>query len=127
MITSTSRPYIIGACVALTFVLFLSLQSRQESSTASSNWLDYSDKTPISPEHRNYASATSGTRLKPADTTSEIGRASNATLGVCASFPPRSMDIRVLLTQEQSSLRECSLLDYRSAQTNEMPWSCLLH
>ncbi|KAB8294116.1 hypothetical protein EYC80_009565 [Monilinia laxa] len=81
MIASTSRPYIIGACVALTLILFLSLQTRQESSTASSKWLDYSDKAPISPEHRNYLSATSGTRLRPADTTSEIGRASNSTLG----------------------------------------------
>ncbi|QSZ35916.1 hypothetical protein DSL72_007038 [Monilinia vaccinii-corymbosi] len=81
MITSNSRPYILGACVALTFIVLLSLQTREESSSASSRWLDYSDKTPISHEYRNYVSATSDGRIKPADTTSEIGRASNATLG----------------------------------------------
>ncbi|RAL67175.1 hypothetical protein DID88_007953 [Monilinia fructigena] len=81
MISSTSRPYIIGACVALTFILFSVSANSSRIIHSFFKWLDYSDKTPKSPEHRNYLSATSGTRLRPADTTSEIGRASNSTLG----------------------------------------------
>ncbi|KAI9650870.1 hypothetical protein NHQ30_000905 [Ciborinia camelliae] len=85
MITSSSRPYIIGACVALTFILLLSLQTKKESSSASSKWLDYSDKSPLSSDPQNYVSATSDKQLKPYETISEIGRASNTTLGVCVT------------------------------------------
>lgn len=104
MIGSSSRPYIIGACVALTIIIILSLQTRRESFSATSKWLDYeSDKTPVIPEHSNYVSATTDSRLKPADTTSEIGRASNATLGVCICFFSLFISkMNVSLTDRQS-------------------------
>ncbi|CAD6449169.1 29b5c204-f9b4-4c48-a0de-5a0e0a834a34 [Sclerotinia trifoliorum] len=81
MVAPSSRPYVLGACIALAFILLLSLRTRQETS---SRWLDYSDKSSLSTAHErnsNYVSATSDKRLKPADTTSELGRSSNATLG----------------------------------------------
>lgn len=79
MIRRSSRPYLLGAFVALVFITLISIQTRQES-PKSSTWLDYSDKS-IS-DSRNYISATSDEKLIPADTISEVGRASNATLGV---------------------------------------------
>ncbi|KAF7891733.1 hypothetical protein EAF00_008035 [Botryotinia globosa] len=78
MVRRSFRPYLLGAFVALVFITLISLQTRQES-PKSSTWLDYSDKS-IS-DSRNYVSATSDEKLIPADTISEIGRASNATLG----------------------------------------------
>ncbi|ATZ56580.1 hypothetical protein BCIN_13g04170 [Botrytis cinerea B05.10] len=80
MIPRSSRPYLLGACVALVFIILFSLQTRQES-PKSSTWLDYSDKSSMLSDSRNYVSATSDRNLIPADTISEIGRASNATLG----------------------------------------------
>lgn len=86
MIPRSSRPYLLGACVALVFIILFSLQTRQES-PKSSTWLDYSDKSSMLSDSRNYVSATSDRNLIPADTISEIGRASNATLGVHNSPP----------------------------------------
>ncbi|TGO80465.1 hypothetical protein BPOR_1758g00010 [Botrytis porri] len=78
MVPQRTRPYLLGAFVALVFITLISLQPRQES-PQTSTWLDYSDKS--SSDIRNYVSATSDQKLIPADTISEIGRASNATLG----------------------------------------------
>ncbi|EDN93709.1 hypothetical protein SS1G_09576 [Sclerotinia sclerotiorum 1980 UF-70] len=81
MIAPSPRPYVLGACIALTFILLLSLRTRQETS---SRWLDYSDKSSVSTGHErnsNYVSATSDKKLKSADTTSELGRSSNGSLG----------------------------------------------
>ncbi|KAJ8063186.1 hypothetical protein OCU04_008425 [Sclerotinia nivalis] len=102
MIAPSSRPYILGACIALTFILLLSLQTRQETP---SRWLDYSDKSSVLTEHQrnsNYVSATSDKKLKPADTTSEIGRASNATLGFEKVF--------VIGLRERSDKRDAMVL-----------------
>ncbi|ESZ94730.1 glycosyltransferase family 25 protein [Sclerotinia borealis F-4128] len=108
MITSSSRPYILGACFALTLIIFLSLSTRTETSSTSSTsstWLDYSDKSRMSPDYQskpNYLSATSDKKLRPADTTSEIGRASNGTLGFEEVF--------VIGLRERSDKRDAMVL-----------------
>ena len=84
MIVPKSPPVLIAACAFITLVTFFSLWSRREVEATPSEWSFPGVASPasvrLSNGNSNYDSATSG--KKAIDTTSEIGRASNATLGV---------------------------------------------
>jgi hypothetical protein len=78
-----SGPSLYAACGVITFVIFLSWRNLQEVDSTRTKWS--APKIPSSVEPHigcNYVSA--GWGKKEIDTTSEIGRASNASLGVCS-------------------------------------------
>jgi hypothetical protein len=84
MIPLKSGPYLYAACGVIAFVIFLSWRSLQEVDSTRAKWSIPSISSSSVEPHigSNYLSA--GWGKKELDTTSEIGRASNATLGVRA-------------------------------------------
>lgn len=88
MIPLKSGPYLYAACTAITFVIFLSWRSIQEADSTRSKWsIPNISSSSVAPKiGTNWVSAGWGqSRKVDLDTTSEIGRASNATLGVSAT------------------------------------------
>jgi hypothetical protein len=85
MISLKTSPYVLVACAVFSFVILFSLgHDRSAASWAIPKTSFTSSSTPNNKKPPNYRSA-SFNRLQP-DTTSELGRASNATLGVCDLF-----------------------------------------
>ena len=84
MIPLKSGPYLYAACGFITFVIFLSWRSLQEVDSTRAKWSIPKISSSLVAPHvgSNYVSA--GWGKKEIDTTSEIGRASNASLGVCS-------------------------------------------
>ncbi|KAK0101592.1 hypothetical protein ONS95_006755 [Cadophora gregata] len=89
MISPKSSPYLVIGCAIATVTLLLSLHNRLSVSSTPSNWGLSSQSS--SSNNANYRSASA---RKSIDTTSEIGRASNATVGfhkiLVLSLPERS-------------------------------------
>jgi hypothetical protein len=82
MLAFKSSPYLIVGCAITAIVFLLSLRSYGVAGSAPSTWR-LSNQPPVSrPLKGNFNSASAG--REDIDTTSEIGRASNSTLGVCA-------------------------------------------
>lgn len=81
MIGLKASPYLIIGCALATILLLVSLRKHAAAASTSSNWA-FSNQ-PTSTKNSNFQSASARKRI---DTTSEVGRASNATLGVRA--PP---------------------------------------
>ena len=77
MIGVKFHPCLVIGCVLATILFFVSLRTHVTGASVFSN-------QPTSSENVNYKSASP---RKQIDTTSEIGRASNATLGVQTYFP----------------------------------------
>ena len=89
MIPIKAGPYLYVACAAITFVIFLSWQSIQEADSSRSKWsIPNIASSSVAPKvGTNWVSAGWGRGdKKDLDTTSEIGRASNASLGVSTRF-----------------------------------------
>jgi hypothetical protein len=84
MIPLKSGPYLYAACGVITFVIFLSWRSLQEVDSTRTKWsIPSISSSSVEPQiGSNYVSAGWGKR--ELDTTTEIGRASNGSLGVGA-------------------------------------------
>ena len=100
MIALKSPPYLIVGLAITTLLILLSLRNYEAADSTPSRWSFSNQPSPSLPipANGNYNSASS--KRKKIDTTSEIGRASNATLGVrsflfssyvCCSVPSNTL------------------------------------
>jgi hypothetical protein len=81
MIPLKSSPYLYAACGFIVLVIFLSWRSLQDLDSTRAKWSAPSVSPSVVPNiGSNFVSA--GWREEELDTTSEIGRASNTSLGV---------------------------------------------
>lgn len=105
MISLKTSPYLLVACCVFTFVVIFSLSSDKSAGRWS---MPRTSSAAANLKKPNYIGASDS--LLPRDTTSEIGRASNSSLGVCcvlcalSYFPslPISPIPKIFITTPQS-------------------------